>query len=66
MGSRCGVDAVNGIRGDVHCALETEGHIGAPQVIVNGLGQRYDIQAFLAQQVCGLVSTVTAQDHQAV
>ena len=60
MGSRCGVDAVNGIRGDVHCALETEGHIGAPQVIVNGLGQRYDIQSFLAQQVCGLVSTVTA------
>ena len=60
VGSRCGMDAVDGICSDVHCALETEGHISTPQIIVNGLGQRYDIQAFLAQQVCSLVSTVTA------
>ena len=59
VGSRCGVDAVDGIRCNIHCTLETEGHISTPQVIVDGLWQGHDIQAFLAQQVCGLVSTIT-------
>ena len=66
VGSRCGVDAVDGIRCNIHCTLETEGHIGAPQVIINGLGQCYDIQAFLAQQVCGLVGAVTTENYKAV
>ncbi len=66
VGSRRGVDVVNGIRGNVYSALEAEGHVCSPQVIVNGLGQGDDIQPFLAQQVGGLMSAVAAQNDQAV
>ena len=60
------MDAVDGIRCNIHCTLETEGHIGAPQIIVNGLRQRYDIQSFLAQQVRSLVGAVTTENYKAV
>ena len=39
---RC-MDAVDAVRSNIHCALETESHIGSVQVVINGLGQRYDI-----------------------
>ena len=66
MGSRCGVDAVDGIRSNIYCALETEGHISTPQVIVDGLWQGHDIQSFLAQQVRSLVGAVTTENYKAV
>ena len=60
------MDAVDGIRSNIYCALETEGHISTPQVIVDGLGQGHDIQSFLAQQVSRLVSAVTTENYKAV
>ena len=61
-----GVDAVDGVGGDVHGALEAKGHVRAPEVVVDRLGQGDDVQALLAQQVGRLVGAVAAQDDQAV
>ena len=41
---RRGMDTVNGVRRDVHRALETERHICTVDIIVNGLGKMDDIQ----------------------
>ena len=60
------MDAVDGLGSHVHRALEAEGHIRAPQVVVDGLGQGDDVQALLAQEVGGLMGAVASQDHQAV
>ena len=46
--------------------MEAEGHIGAVDVIVDGLGQADDVQPLLTEQVCGLVGAVAAQTQQAV
>ena len=66
MGGGGGVDAVDGLGGHVHRALETEGHIGAPQVVVDGLGEGDDVEPLLAQEVGGLMGAVAAKDDQAV
>ena len=66
VGGGSGVDAVNGVGGDLHGAVEAEGHVGAPDVIVDGLGQGDDVEALLPQQVGGLVGAVAPQNHQAV
>ena len=60
------MDTVNRIRCNVYCALEAEGHICSPQVIVNGLGKRNDIEPFLAKQIGCLMGSVASQDHKAV
>ena len=54
------MDTVDHVGCDIHRALETEGHIRAPQIVVNGLGQGDDIQPFLPQTVRRLVGTVAA------
>ena len=66
VGGGGGMDAVNDIGGDLNGALETEGGVGAPKVVVDGLGQADDVQAFLTEQVGGLLAAVAAQHHQAV
>ena len=60
------MDAINGIGGNIYCTLETESHIRTPEVIVNRLGQGDYVQALLAQKICCLVSSVTAQNHQTI
>ena len=35
------MDTVDGIGGDIHSALEAEGHIRSPEVIINGLWKAY-------------------------
>ena len=37
VGCSGGVDAVDGGGGNVHGALEAEGHVGAPDIVVDGL-----------------------------
>ena len=66
MAAGGGVDAVDHLGVDLHRSVETEGHIGAIDVVVNGLGQADDVQALLRQQICGLVGAVAAQAQQAV
>ena len=41
------MDAVDGVRCNINRALETKGHIRPPQIVVDGLGQRNDIQSVL-------------------
>ena len=60
------MDAVDGIRCNIHRTLETEGHIGAPQIIVDGLGQGHDVQSLFPQQVSRLVSAVATENYKAV
>ena len=58
------MDAVNGIGGHIHRALEPKGHICAPQVIVNGLWKRYHIESFFAEHVGCFLAAVSAQHHK--
>jgi hypothetical protein len=60
------VDAVDGPGGHVHGGLEAEGHIRAPEVVVDGLGQCDDVEPLLPQEIGGLMGAVAPQDHQAV
>ena len=66
MAAGGGVDAVDDVRGDVHSGVEAESHIGAVDIVVNGLGQADDVQPLLREQVGGLVGAVAAQTQQAV
>ena len=45
------MDIVNCFRGYIDRALEAEGHICAPEVVVYRLGEGDDVQAFLFEQV---------------
>ena len=60
------MDTVDAIRGDIHCALETKGHIRAPDIVVDGLGERDNIEPFFAEQIGCLMGTVAAEDYQAI
>ena len=51
---------------NVHRGLIAKRNLGAPQVVVDGLWQRNDVQTFLAQQVRGLCRAVTAENNQTV
>ena len=53
------MDAVDGVGGDIHRALEAEGHIGSPQIVVNGLGKADHVEALLAEQIGGLLAAVS-------
>ena len=61
-----GVDAVDDVCGNIHSGVEAEGHVGAVDIVVNGLGQADDVQPFLRKQVGSLVGAVAAQTQQAV
>ena len=45
------MDAVDDVRGNIHSRVEAEGHVGAVNIVVDGLGQADDVQALLAEQV---------------
>ena len=66
MGGCRGVNTVDGIRCNVHGALETKGHVRPPQVIVNGLGKGDDVQSLRPQKISRLMRPVSAKDHDAV
>ena len=61
-----GVNPVDHLGGNVHGGVEAEGHVGAVNIVVNGLGQADDVQPLLAEQVGGFVGAVAAQGEQAV
>lgn len=58
MGGSRGMDIVNGFCCDVYRALEAKGHIGSPQIIINGFRERNDIKSLLFQQVSRLMGSV--------
>ncbi len=61
-----GMNAVDDVGGDVNCGMEAEGHVRAPDVVVNRLGQTDDIESLFGEQVRGLVRAVAAQTDQTV
>ena len=48
MGGRGGVNAVDGVCGDIHSALESESHVRSPEVVIDGLRKTDHIESFLA------------------
>ena len=61
-----GVDVVDALGGDVDGARKAKGHLGAPGVVVDGLGQGDNVEALFAQAVGSLGGAVAAQHKQAV
>ena len=64
--ARSGMDVVDDVRGDVDGALEAEGGVRAPDVVVDGLGQGNDIHTGVHEQLRALLSAVAAHDNEAV
>ena len=60
------MDTVDGFRGNIDCAVETERHIRTENIIIDGFGQMDNVQSFLPQKVGTLLGAVSAQNHQAV
>ena len=54
------------LRCNIHCTLETKGHICSPQIIIDGLGQCYDIKAFFPQKIRCFVCAITTKNDKAV
>ena len=60
------MDVVDDVRRNVHGALEAEGGVRAPDVVVDGLGQSNDVHARVHKQLGALLRAVAAHDHKAV
>ena len=63
---RRGVNAVNRIGRNLNGTLKTEGLIRAVEIVVYGLRQRDNVESLLAQQVCRLLASVSAEHAEAV
>ena len=61
-----GVNVVDALGGDVDGARKAKRQLGAPGVVIDGLGQGDNVEALFAQAVGGLGGAVTAQHKQAV
>ena len=66
MGARCRVNVIDALCRDINCALEAEGHVRAPQIVVDGLGKSDYIESFFTEQVGRLVRAVAAAHDQTV
>ena len=42
------MDAVYGFCCNIHCAVETEGHVCTPDVIIDGFRQMNNVQTFFS------------------
>ena len=60
------MDAVDDVSGDIHSGVETEGHVGAVDIVVNGLWQMNDIKSLFPEKIGCLLCAVSAQDNEAV
>ena len=66
MAVRGAVQAVDGLGGDTQRRVEAKGGVGAPHVVVDGLGQRDDIHPVLAQVIGVLLRAAAPQADQRV
>ena len=41
------MDTVNTVRCDINCTLESKGHVGTPDIIIDGFGKGNHVEAFL-------------------
>ena len=61
-----GVDVINDVCRDINGALEAEGRVRAPNVVIDGLGQGHDVHACVHQELCAFLRAVAAHDDEAV
>src|SRR5699024_5793644 len=64
--ARGGVYVVDDVCGDVHGALEAEGGIRTPDVVIYGLGQGDDVHSCVHEELCALLGAVAAHDDETV
>ena len=60
------MNVIDDVGRHIHRALKTEGDIGAPKIVVDGLGQSNHRNSLFPQQIGGFVGAVAPQDHQTV
>ena len=60
------VQAVYGIGSNAHGRVEAEAAVRSPDVVVNGLGHRHDVQPHVGQPGGCFLRSVAAYAHQAV
>ena len=60
------MDAVNGLGCDLQCTLETECHVCAPDIVINGLRKMDDIQSLFTEKIGCFLCAVSAEDHKTV
>ena len=66
MGRCSRMDLVYGIRRNIHRTLEPEGHVRSPQVIVDRLRKRNNMQSLFPQHICRLMGAIPSKYHQTV
>ena len=54
------MDLVNRGSSDIDGGLIAEREVRSVDIVVNGLGQMNDVEAFLAEQICRLLGAVSA------
>jgi hypothetical protein len=59
-----GVHPVNRFGGDVHRGIEPEGEVGAGEVVIDGLGDAYHVNAFFVQLLGDRKRVVAADSDQ--
>ena len=59
VGSCCSMDTINGFTGNIHCTVESEGHICSIDIIINGLRKMDDIQSLFPKEVRCFLGAVT-------
>ena len=60
------MDTVDRICSNVHSALETKGHIGSVNIIIDGLRQMDDVQSLFTKKIGCLLCAVSSKDYKAV
>ncbi len=60
------MQAVDYIGSDIDSSMEPESYLCAVNVVVNCFRQTDNVQTLIGEQICGLVSTVSAQSQQTV
>ena len=61
-----GVDAVDHVGRHIYRALEAEGHIGAPDIVINGFWHGNNMEPFFMEQVRRFVRAVAAENDKGV
>lgn len=61
-----GMEAVDGLGGNGHGGVETEGDFGFGDIIIDGFGEREDVEAGLVEAVGVFLSTIAAEADEAI
>ena len=60
------MNTVDDIGCHLHRTVKPEGHIGAPDIVIDGFWQADNVQPLLREQICGFMGAVSAHHDQTV